>query len=427
MTKKINQILNQVLIQVEPSKEDLELVDTSLKDFLKRFNQNLKKLKIKAEVFIGGSFAKKTVIKKDSYDVDVFVRFDKKYDDKEISGLTAKALKGFKNLLKVHGSRDYYRVIINSELYIELIPVKKINSPEQAENITDLSYSHVKYINKNIKSPEILNDIKIAKAFCHANHCYGAESYIGGFSGYSLELLVYYYKGFINFLKAMTKVKKDKLVIDIEKYYKNKSVVLMDINSSKLNSPIILVDPTYKQRNTLAALSQETFDKFQEECSRFLKNPSIKSFEVQKTDLEKIKSDAIKKKDEFVLLESMTPKQPGDVAGSKLLKFYKHLSEEINNSFEIKNKGFNYNKKQSARYFFVAKKRNEIIFEGPLIKDKESVLKFKKEHKKTFTKEGKIYSKEKNLFNLPQFIEFWKNKNSKKIKEMYIEKLEIVE
>src|SRR3989339_6977 len=275
MTKKINQILNQVLIQVEPSKEDLKLIDTSLKDFLKKFNQNLKKLKIKAEVFIGGSFAKKTVIKKDSYDVDVFVRFDKKYDDKDLSGLTAKALKGFKNLLKVHGSRDYYRVIINSELYIELI--------------------------------------------------------------------VYYYKGFINFLKAMTKVKKDKLVIDIEKYYKNKSVVLMDINSSKLNSPIILVDPTYKQRNTLAALSQETFNKFQTECSGFLKNPSIKSFEVQKTDLEKIKSDAIKK-----------------------------------------------------------------------------------EHKKTFTKEDKIYSKEKISMNLPQFIEFWKKKNLKKIKEMYIEKLEIV-
>jgi len=64
---------------------------------------------------------------------------------------------------------------------------------------------------------------------------------------------------------------KDKIVIDIEKHYKNKQAVLMDLNSSKLHSPIILIDPTYKERNALAALSSETFRKFQEVSLKFLK------------------------------------------------------------------------------------------------------------------------------------------------------------
>ena len=47
----------------------------------------------------------------------------------------------------------------------------------------------------------------------------------------------------------------------------------MDLNSSKLNSPIIPIDPTYKQRNVLAALSKETFEMFQKSCKEFLENP----------------------------------------------------------------------------------------------------------------------------------------------------------
>ena len=62
-------------------------------------------------------------------------------------------------------------------------------------------------MNKKVRSKKILDEIKIAKAFCHANNCYGAESYINGFSGYGLELLVYYYGGFLRFIKAVSKMK----------------------------------------------------------------------------------------------------------------------------------------------------------------------------------------------------------------------------
>ncbi len=427
MKQSVNSILKEVLKKVEPPEEELKVIKNSLREFLERFERKLKVFKINAEVFVGGSFAKNTVIKKDYYDVDVFVRFDKKYEDREISKLTAKILKEFANVFLIHGSRDYFRIKINPGFFIEVIPVIKIKNPKESRNITDLSYSHVRYIQRKIKSSKLSDEIKLAKVFCYANQCYGAESYINGFSGYALELLVYHYKSFLNFIRALSKIKDKicKIVIDIEKHYRNKQEVLMDMNSSKLQSPIILVDPTYKQRNALAALSEDTLKKFQKACIKFLKNPSVKAFEIKKTDLEKIKQNAKKKKFEFILLEAKTGKQEGDIAGSKLLKFYKHISDETGKFFEIKDTGFNYNGKKSARYFFVAKNKKEILSQGPNLKDRKNLARFRKKHRNTFAKNKKIYAKEKINFGIKKFIDDWKLKNRKKIKEMDIKELKI--
>jgi tRNA nucleotidyltransferase (CCA-adding enzyme) len=424
--QNLNSILKEIANKVSPSKQELDSINTLVEGFLGKIQRKVKDLGFHAEVFVGGSFAKNTLIKKDQYDIDVFLRFDKKYENEELSELTERLLKGIKNVTLIHGSRDYFRVKLGNNIYIELVPVRKISKPEQAENVTDLSYSHVNYIKKKIKNQKILDDIRICKAFCFANNCYGAESYIGGFSGYALELLVYYYKGFLKFLRAMTKVRREKLIIDIEKLYKNKKQVMMDINTSKLASPIILIDPTYKQRNALAALTKETFEKFQEQAAKFLKTPSLKAFEIKKTDLEKIKKDAKAKGYEFILLEASTDRQEGDIAGSKLLKFYKHLASEISPSFNIKNKGFNYDKNKKARFFFVTKSKGEIIVNGPKLEDKENTLRFRKKHKSVFTRDGKILAREKIKDDIKAFIQAWKHKNKDKIREMGIIRLGVV-
>jgi tRNA CCA-adding enzyme len=420
---KTRNILKEILEKAKPSEEDLNEINKNVKSFCMHINANLKKYKINAEIFVGGSFAKGTVIKKGKYDVDIFVRYDKKYKNEELSSLTEKLIGNFRNTLIIHGSRDYFRVNYSDNFFIELIPVRKITHPKDYENITDLSYLHVKYINKKIKEKKMLDEIKIAKAFCYANGVYGAESYIHGFSGYSLELLIYHYKGFEKFIRAMAKVGKNKLIIDIEKQFKKKKDVLMNLNSSKLNSPIILIDPTYKHRNVLAALSQETFEKFQKSCREFLKNPSTKHFEIKKTDIEKLKQESTKKGNEFIQIKATTSKPEGDVAGSKLLKFYNHLTKEISRFFIIKNKGFEYSGDKSAQYFFVVEKKKEVLYSGPYTEDKVNCAKFEGEHKQVYEKDNRLYAKEKVEFTLKEFLEIWNENNSKRIKEMYIEDL----
>ena len=426
MMQNINQILKQVLEQIEPPKEDLKFINSSMKETLGKIKKNISKGKINAEVFIGGSFAKETLIKKDYYDIDVFVRFDKKYKEEELSKLLEKILSGIKHVSKIHGSRDYFRIKSGSNLFIELIPVRKISNLKEAENITDMSYSHVKYIKKKVESEKIKDDIRIAKAFCYATGAYGAESYIRGFSGYAIELLIYSYGGFVKFLKAIIKLDGKKEVVDIEKNYKTKNHVLMDLNAAKLSSPIILIDPTFPQRNALAALSYETFEKFKEEAKKFLKNHSLAAFEIRKVDLEKVKQNAKKNKQEFVQLTSTTSKQEGDIAGGKLLKFFNHIGNEVAKYFEVKHNGFGYDGKQSATMYFVLKSKKEITQEGPFAKDSKSVKAFKAKHKKTFVKAGRVYAKDKIDFSGKEFFQKWIKNNKRRMNEMSINKLDII-
>lgn len=433
------EVLKKVLEKIQPSEKELKQTNEIVKDFNLKLENALKSLKLNAEVFVGGSLAKKTLIKKDRYDGDIFVRFEKKLEsekrkikkhrknpDRNISWLTYQALSKIKGveIKVVHGSRDYFQIQITPWLCLEIIPVVKANNPKQAENITDLSYHHVKYLAKKLKDKKIVQEILLAKAFCHAQKVYGAESYIRGFSGYSLELLVYCYKSFTKLLEAVSKLKKgDKLIVDIEKHYKNKNEIFLDLNESKTKSPIILIDPTYKQRNALATLSQEVFDKFQEKACEFLKNPSESFFEKQEVNLSEIKLIADKRGFDFLLAEAETPKQEGDIAGSKLLKFFNHLAYEIQKRFDIKDKGFEYLQNKNARYFFVVKSKKKIILTGPLAKDSENSARFKAEHKNAFIKSGRLFAEQEIPEKLREYLSVWKAKNKQKMSEMDISDL----
>ena len=68
-------VLNNALLEIVPSKTELISVESKIKDFREKISNRIKKLHIDADVFVGGSFAKRTMIKKRVYDVDVFIRF----------------------------------------------------------------------------------------------------------------------------------------------------------------------------------------------------------------------------------------------------------------------------------------------------------------------------------------------------------------
>jgi len=403
MKEKIKKILEKVLLKIKPSEKELEDMNKEIERFVKKLNERMKRKKIKAEVFVGSSSGKGTIVKRKKQDIDIFVRFEK---DSEISKKLENLLRGMKKS-KIKGSRDYFKVSFG-KFNFEVVPVLKISKPKQAKNVTDLSYFHVSYVKKKIKD-KLEDEIRLAKAFCFANSVYGAESYIRGFSGYSLELLIIYYGSFLSMVKALSKIKarEKKLIIDLEKHYKNKEEIMMEMNEAKLSSPIIFIDPTFKERNVLAGLSYETFARFQEACEKFLKKPSEKFFFPQK----------INEKDFNLILKAKTNRQEGDIAGSKLYKFFKIIEEELENYFFIKKTKFEYNEGREAKFFFKIKKKKEIIIEGPPITSIENVVKFKKKHKKVFVRRGRICAKEKGI-SIRGFLSKFKKKNKDKMKDM---------
>ncbi len=400
---KIKEILAKELGRIKLDESELEKLEKQSKEFCLGLERSLKKKKIKASVFAGGSLAKKTILKKNRYDIDIFVRFDSKYKDSEISDLVSRVIKAS----RVHGSRDYFQ-IKKGKVIFEIIPVVKIGKPSQARNITDLSYFHVAYVlNKLKRNHKLADEIMLAKSFCHGQEIYGAESYISGFSGYALELLVIYYKSFLNFLKNTCK--QEQIVLDPEKFYKNKQNVLESMNEAKLASPIIFVDPTNKNRNALAALSKEAFAKFQVAAKNFPKKPSLAYFQAKK----------INAKNYNLIVKARTNRQEGDVAGSKLKKFFGFLARELERYFKIEKRNFEYQGKEASLYFKI-KAKKIIIANGPPISMADSLEEFKLKHKNTFIKNNRIYAREKINMNSRGFLKQFKIKNKKIIESMGI-------
>ncbi len=185
--------MKAVLKEIAPSKKEHSELKKTAKEVIE-------KLKIPyTKIILGGSSAKNTYLK-ENYEIDLYVKFNlKKYAELDISNILKENLEKKKFKFKtLHGSRDYYHVQ-KGKFTVELIPILDISKPEEARNITDISPFHSKWVNKH----KFKDDIRLAKAFAKANGFYGAESYIKGFSGYSLEILTIHYKGFNNLLKAV--------------------------------------------------------------------------------------------------------------------------------------------------------------------------------------------------------------------------------
>ena len=138
-------ILKKEIDRISLSREESLNLEEIAKDFIKL----LKKEGFK--VHIGGSLAKGTVVRREgNQDVDIFVVFNYSEDIFKLERVLNK-IKLPGKLKKVHGSRDYFQIICKDVL-LEIIPVVKNNDPELAENITDISLSHVKYIVGEIKN-----------------------------------------------------------------------------------------------------------------------------------------------------------------------------------------------------------------------------------------------------------------------------------
>ena len=393
---KIRHVLDEVLESIQPDKDYEKDIFEKLSVIIKKVNKGQKHIK----AILGGSGAKGTWLR--TFDADIFVLFDyKKYKDKsdKLSDILEKILrKKFKKIIRLHGSRDYFQ-IKQGDFTFEIVPILKIRKAEQAKNITDVSPLHSKWVLKHKKK---VNEIKLTKQFCQAQNVYGAESYIRGFSGYVCEILAVYYGSFLNLVRNAAKW-QDKVVIDAGRYYKGKDVFKL-VNTSKLVSPLVVIDPVQKDRNAAAALSIEKFDVFKNAAKKFLKSPSKEFFGRKNMDMGFLKE----RSGGNILIRAKATPLGGkiDVVGSKLLKIYEFLLAGMKkHGFRIIRSDWEWEKKNDAIMYFLLDKKplsRTVQVEGPPLKIKEHAGRFKKLHKKTFVKNGKIFAVGLREFTKPE-------------------------
>jgi len=381
--EEVQAIFAEILKEITPNREKIL---KEVESFTKKIEAELKKAKVNAKLLVGGSVAKNTNLK-DSSDCDIFIRFDyETYKEEDISSILKKVLSPFKPEL-VHGSRDYFQ--ITGSIDYEIVPVLDVEDPNLALNTTDMSPLHVDWVSAH---PKMADEIRLVKQFCKAQRVYGAESFIGGFSGHVIDILTIYYGGFLELLEASEKWVR-RIVIDPEKFYASSDQAIKVLNRAKLDSPLIVIDPVFKKRNAAAALTEEQYDRFKLSALAFLSCPSKDYFIVKEISpkilFEKYGTDLI--------IVSATPLVgKTDVIGGKLMKLFKLIRNQLNfYDFNVAFSDWVWDKKNPAILWFATEKKKLIPLTkqvGPPLSVEDNVNMFKEKHPKTFVENNRICS-----------------------------------
>ncbi len=354
----------------------------------KKINDSIRRSKIGAEAVFGGSIAKGTNIKGD-FDCDIFVKFQMSYREKDISTITERILSGFKPE-RIHGSRDYFQFKVKKMRY-EVVPVLDIKDTSEIVNTTDASPLHAEWVRKEIeKEPSLADEIRLTKQFCKAQGVYGAESYIRGFSGHVVDILTIDYRGFLNLLRGAAKW-KDKTIIDYYDVHKGRA--LENLNASKTESPLILIDPMEQGRNAAASLSPEKFERFIDSARGFLKRPRASYFRKKKLSLIELKRKAKGKR--LLIIEAFSLDGKEDIVGSKMLKAFEYMKTQLSiNDFPIHDSGWEWDRKRKALFWIISESiLSEKEWMGPPLGEKTAVKSFKEKHGATFEMKGRVYAK----------------------------------
>ena len=396
----MQRIFDNAIRQIKPEQEIFREAD----DKIAEINSLLKKNNINAECMAGGSYAKGTILK-DDFDIDLFVRFGYEYKSKEsqeISILLGKALAPLKPIL-VHGSRDYYQIkckFKKKSLLFEIIPVLMIDNYKEAVNVTDMSPLHVGYAHSHFeKNSGMADQVRLAKQFCKAAGIYGAESYIRGFSGHVLDMLIIFYGSFEQLL-IQASLWGSRVIIDIEKHLKDP---LKQLNKSKTQSPLIIVDPVQPDRNAAAAVSREKFEIFKKKAREFILKPKIEFFQVKKLDLKELEFNS--KCENLILLKAKPLDGNEDVVGAKVLKCFEHIESHLKgNDFKILSSGWEFGIDESFLYYIIKKEKmsDTVMLQGPPVKQKKDAERFRQKHKKIIAKDNRLFCEEKRKYKAPE-------------------------
>jgi len=389
---QLEQIINEVLSRIKPTKEDEEKV-------LEKANEVIAHLK-GFDVQIHGSFRKGTWLKDDA-DVDVFVFFPKnvgkEYLEKDALKILKDRLSDFD--ITIAYAEHPYLIVNNKGIEIDIVPGIKVESGDKAITAVDRTPFHTEFISTHLTESQ-KDDVRVLKRFMKGIGVYGAEIKIQGFSGYVNELLIVKYGSFLNVVENAKKWKVP-VLIDLVKPQKN------------FDAPVIIPDPVDPKRNAAAAVSLNSLAKFVIACNYFSKNPSISFFYPPESPSDIIKGDIlvtkiyIKERAVEDLLWGQIYKNIDKIRNELRVSGFNVMDIKAYGNSEIVTIAIQLESKNIGKYY---------VNHGPLFYMMNAVEKFIKDNTNVWVGEdGRLYSlKERKETNAEEIV-----KNSISLKYTY--------
>lgn len=315
---------NSILNEIKPtSTEDARAKEVSLKltDFL---TDLIARENIDAKVSLVGSLAKGTYLRGKS-DIDIFIAFplstDKEYLKETGLFLAHECSDYFNGKASHHFASHPYVTSEIEEFEVDFVPCYEIEDGSQLKSAVDRTILHTRYVKANLDDAG-KDEVMLLKRFMDMTGTYGSEFKVGGFAGYLCELLIIKYGTFNNCLKKATKWKFGQ-IIDLENYG----------TADQFKDPLIVIDPTDKNRNVGAALRLEKMGEFIQSARNYLASENKKDyFYPLKRELnrETILKEFEKRNSELIAIRFEIPEVPLDTLHPQIRKTTEALERKLN-------------------------------------------------------------------------------------------------
>ena len=386
----MNSILNYAKKEAAPSKKLQQKKQRIAKKACDLVNKCIEKYPQVIGFELGGSYAKGTWVSEkpvDNVDIDIFVKFNKKTSEKDFRNIGTKI--GFESLKKYkpytrYAEHPFVEAIIDGTR-VNVVPCYDVNKGEW-QSATDRSVYHTKFMKQKLSS-SMKEDVRILKKFLQHIEVYGAEIAKEGFSGYVVEVLIFYFHSFEKTIEKISELKKGQTIGKPTK---------------KFDSFVVIIDPVDNNRNLGTAISIENLGKFVLASRLFLKKPSKKFFN------KPVSKCIMKNTDKIIVAQFKFKNRSDDIIWGQIKRASNALKTqlELGGFTVLRNSSIKDEKENAALVFLLHAKKieNSLVRIGPEISSKAHCEKFisanaKKSQLMWIDEKGKIKSLQKRKYD----------------------------
>lgn len=275
--KAIGRVVERVLADSKPSAaESAELV-ANANEVMSRLKKVVPR---SVEVIFVGSGARGTQVRGRS-EIDLFLLFPRKTKREELEkkgleyGRKIVNKKANESFVIKYAEHPYVQVYLKDRaLKADIVPAYKIEDSSQMGSSVDRTQLHNRFVVSHLSKKQ-RDEVIVLKAFFDAHRIYGANVRVEGFSGYLSELLVCRYGSFIGVIEAFSRIKLPAVIDVLGRDDKEKNAGEL---VKRFNSSFIVMDPTDRNRNVAANVSDESLAKMVLASRAFMKNPGMPAF-----------------------------------------------------------------------------------------------------------------------------------------------------
>ena len=354
-----------ILKDIKPTEEEQNQIDDMSSRLVNFLKDACKNENIDAKINIVGSVAKHTALKGKS-DIDIFMAFplSVSVDDLKKNGLNLahKCNDAFGGVAAHHFASHPYVTSEIDGFEVDFVPCYDIEDGSQLKSAVDRTILHTRYVKAKL-TEEGCDEVLLLKKFMDVTGTYGSEFKVGGFAGYLCELLIIKYGSFEETLKQASQWKFGH-VIDLEDYG----------TSQLFNDPLIVIDPTDKNRNVGAALRLNKLSEFIQSARNYINSNNKKDYFYpleKQLNKDEILNEFKNRGSDLIVIKFDIPEIPLDTLHPQLKMTTESLVEKINDrEFKVFQADYSSNEVDSAVMIIemASSKLNDVIVNfGPKV------------------------------------------------------------